>query len=1063
MKPYYVFPLLVLLYSCNNQSPDTISHTKPPLTEQGTAIDVPHLFDSLDVFAFLSRRDYGMNEDTIAAILNFSGTPDTILPLAYFLYAKKKYYMGEWEYCLAYFREAEWQYLHQFDESHPQVANLYAWWAMPYFKMDKCDSLNMLASKAITLLERYPKNDQPLIAAAAHNSMGHYYRCVEDYANMQAAHQKAYALLGTEQFREVEAKAFTLLDLGTSYIYQQDYWTAIDAYEAALPRLEYYYSNIIGEGLTATVYNDLGYCYNAVGEYDRAIHYLRKAIDKNLTYATLENCHPGVAANYKNIAAAYSAIGDPVRAALQFTTALQILERQHPDKTVRAARIRIGLIEALYKQGKLAEALAIVEQALAYEMDANREYHTQTVVPLHQWQGRIFMAQGKERLMRASFTKAENILRQHHPDDLLLLFDHYLEEAKTFADSEGFDQALDRLLSLAEMTRGKDYFRQKEVWLQIGRAYLQLDQPAEAKPWLDAVQRATDRQKATSGSTSQYDLEFLSAHFSAQALWHEKQFGINGKQVNRDSAIAYLEEALNYLYRQRAVLHNNDFVLTTFRPMQERLIRLYKKDGAHKRQEELFHLFEQSKAIRLVQVAKDARSRVFRHVPVAVSNQIADAEARINYYTTQLHTGAKEQEAFYSAQLEFSLAAWEQLKARIRQQYPGYYDFRFNHQTIPVATLQRKLLPGQSVLSFFWGQEEVQAMLITGQDFDLQTIGRSAEVEAHIQKLLQGIDGARQGTATANRAMQQYISSATTLYHQLIRPFETAISSEALSRLVIIPDGPIANIPFNALLTEDPGSEIRKTYNFPYLIHRYLLSLGHSATFLFNDYPTQTPAIQSLPYAGFAPFAAVAKTEVENASTRERSSLDGLPFSGEEVAKGQAIFGGETYLRRQANRENFLTSIAQARVLHCATHAVGNTANGEWSYLLLSDPDNDRKSEAIYAAEIFNLEMQADLAVLGACQSASGSFQPGEGVYSLAYAFSAAGANSVCATYWNLNDEAGYQILSNFFAQLKSGSAKDEALRLAQIQYLQQRRDQRAQPYYWAVFHLYGNTEALAF
>lgn len=105
--------------------------------------------------------------------------------------------------------------------------------------------------------------------------------------------------------------------------------------------------------------------------------------------------------------------------------------------------------------------------------------------------------------------------------------------------------------------------------------------------------------------------------------------------------------------------------------------------------------------------------------------------------------------------------------------------------------------------------------------------------------------------------------------------------------------------------------------------------------------------------------------------------------------------------------------------------------------------------------------------MLSACKTAFGPTQGGEGLVSLSRAFQIAGARSVAATLWPVADESTAELMIRFYRRLLAGTPKDEALRLAQLDFIRGpitidtadgpvERDFTA-PYYWAAFQLIGD------
>ena len=104
-------------------------------------------------------------------------------------------------------------------------------------------------------------------------------------------------------------------------------------------------------------------------------------------------------------------------------------------------------------------------------------------------------------------------------------------------------------------------------------------------------------------------------------------------------------------------------------------------------------------------------------------------------------------------------------------------------------------------------------------------------------------------------------------------------------------------------------------------------------------------------------------------------------------------------------------------------------------------------------ASLLNLQ-GTELVILSACESGAGDVKIGEGVMSLRRAFTIAGAESVLASHWKVNDQATSQLMTEFMRRWREGAPRVQAWREAQLSLLHSK--DFASPYYWAAFTLTG-------
>src|SRR5262249_22321400 len=186
-----------------------------------------------------------------------------------------------------------------------------------------------------------------------------------------------------------------------------------------------------------------------------------------------------------------------------------------------------------------------------------------------------------------------------------------------------------------------------------------------------------------------------------------------------------------------------------------------------------------------------------------------------------------------------------------------------------------------------------------------------------------------------------------------------------------------------------------------------------------------------------------------------------LPATRREVQALQQMFttAARIYLGEEASEERAKAVGTQASIAHFACHAFADESSPLEAALVLALPREwrpGRENGLLQAWEVFEqLRIDADLVTLSACGTAFGKQLSGEGSLSLTRAFQYAGARSVLASLWEVRDDSTAQLMERFYAALKRGVSKDEALRAAQLATLAQ--TPFAPPGSWAAFQLVGD------
>jgi CHAT domain-containing protein len=192
-----------------------------------------------------------------------------------------------------------------------------------------------------------------------------------------------------------------------------------------------------------------------------------------------------------------------------------------------------------------------------------------------------------------------------------------------------------------------------------------------------------------------------------------------------------------------------------------------------------------------------------------------------------------------------------------------------------------------------------------------------------------------------------------------------------------------------------------------------------------------------------------------------RAGFTRLVYTRLEAENIFALIDGGTGLKAtdfDASRALSLSpQLSQYRILHFATHGLLNSEHPELSGLVFSLVDREGKVQDGYLRlhEIYNLELNADLVVLGAFRTGLGKEIKGEGLIELTRGFMYSGAPRVVASLWKVDDLATAELMTLFYrGLLKDGLTAAAALRAAQHRMAQGKR--WSSPYFWAGFVIQG-------
>ncbi|HJX28609.1 MAG TPA: CHAT domain-containing tetratricopeptide repeat protein, partial [Thermoanaerobaculia bacterium] len=391
------------------------------------------------------------------------------------------------------------------------------------------------------------------------------------------------------------------------------------------------------------------------------------------------------------------------------------------------------------------------------------------------------------------------------------------------------------------------------------------------------------------------------------------------------------------------------------------------------------------------------------------------------------------------------------------------------------------------LLEYALGEEHSYLWAITPDDLRSFVLPPRREIERVARELYDALTARNEisDRAAVAAADSRAEAAGRQLSDIILGPVESLLGDNVL---LVVPDGVLQYVPFAALPRPSapgaPGSAASSPVSSPagerIIARNQVVSLPSASTLavLRSQIAGRPPAPKTLavladpvfpgdPRIGQAVKAlAVPKHRglpPRGTGRAGQIQLAPLPFSGEEAAwilalvedPGQklAALGFDASYARAVSGD-----LAQYRIVHFATHGLIDNEQPELSKLALSQFDEKgrpREQSFLRLADIYNLELNADLVVLSACQTALGQEVRREGLIGLTRGFMYAGAARVLASLWSVDDSATAKLMRTFYKHLLvHGRSAPDALRRAQLEMAD--NPKYSSPYYWAGFSLQG-------
>jgi CHAT domain-containing protein len=396
--------------------------------------------------------------------------------------------------------------------------------------------------------------------------------------------------------------------------------------------------------------------------------------------------------------------------------------------------------------------------------------------------------------------------------------------------------------------------------------------------------------------------------------------------------------------------------------------------------------------------------------------------------------------------------------------------------------IRESLGPSRVLVEYLLMEDTSYAFIVSGSGITVVPLAASrAHVREQADQLLAPFRQFRAGDVDLTR-LNYDTRAAYALYQSVFAPLRSALGSA--TEILIVPDDVLHVVPFEALV-ERPSRNVTRGgvgdagfADEAFLIRRYAISYLTSSVELLNAAAALAPGdaprrffARANPTASAAPAPASAQDDPLKRQLRSAAFgafLTPLPSAEAEVESIARVFGpgASTILTRDKATETAYTSQAgQYDIVHFATHGVAADNQPLYSTLVLA-PDAAAGSDGfLQAYEVLRTPLRASLVVLGGCETALGGQDRGQGLEGLVAAFQQAGARSVLATLWTI-DETSAELMSAFYQALAQGQSESAALRQAKLHVMQQHTRMGkteislAHPFFWAPFKLVGASAA---
>jgi CHAT domain-containing protein/Tfp pilus assembly protein PilF len=850
--------------------------------------------------------------------------------------------------------------------------------------------------------------------ARSHSGLGNYDNAIAAYLESQ----KAFEAAASE--RDV---IYILADLGIISLIQERYIEARQYSEASIGLAERLKNSTASAGAWPDEFGIAGSLRTlgelslrdgdiekAVAHYQRALNLLT-ALNSDLSYDFY------VTETHAGLGRVYTSAGDHVKALASLNSA---------RKTATTAQIPnvLNSLGYLYlEQEDYAQANAQFSESLKiYRSTKNQRDESRVLLNL----GVVQQRQGNHDRALELFRQSRNVATTAKELDLEIAALEGI--GVTLTAQSRFDDALKSLDNGFELARKtQDKMRQTELlWRTAQTRYGMKDFPRSEQLAEEAVTlaRATRLPKLT---------------YLATATLGEIQ-AVNAKA---DLAIVTLKDAVGQVEALRDHVAGREEGIQLF--FQDKLRPYHVLMALLARQGKYFEALlyaERAKGRVLLDAVNGGKadfSKVLSDTEKIEAQRFLERISEINRRIKSQPSGETSAINELYKQLD---AARLELAAFQDTAYATHPELRLrlgNHQLLTLPTLGT-LISSRDIahLEYVVSENRIDLFIIKRDLVTGENVIKHLNLSVKVDELRQKVNEFHSMLA---RRHPGYVALSRELYQTLIGPASKELKN--IRTLCIVPDGLLWTLPFQAL-TSTRGS---------YLVQEYALQYAPSLSVLveMNSRSINPGVAGSLVAFG---------NPVIGRDERLNQDLCPLPEAEAEVSAIATTVRSRAkkiLIGREAEEKTFKALAPEYSTIHLATHGVLDNRDPLYSHLLLTKTEGDVENDGrLEAREIMNIRLNAELAVLSACETGNGRISPGEGVIGMSWAFFVAGTRSMVVSQWRVNSASTAHLMKSFYQVRAKGPNTDkaEALRQASLSLLEDPRYRH--PFYWAGFVLVG-------
>ncbi len=601
----------------------------------------------------------------------------------------------------------------------------------------------------------------------------------------------------------------------------------------------------------AQLYANIGSIYNITGYYDKALEYFNIALEMRIELLGAENS--SIALLYNSLASVYLKQGDYPKASQLLKRALSIqllrLGEKHPETT--SSYYNLGF--AHRGNGDHKEALKMFQKALAIRLQVFGYNHS-SVASAYDEIGMEWLEQNENDSAIACFQTAFDIHNKRAGTKSFMRAYELSHIGSAYVNKEDYARAMEYYKEALEINLkfyGNKHEQVSKTYAHIAQVYLKKSDYTMATRYIKLAveslvwKSSRDYSKAQAVNSmnlfialeTQGDIEMQ--YFEAKT--HDP-LNLREAFASYESALQLTDKIRREFTLQESKLMLGQRMSKVTEKAIDAAIALFSATHDSSYIQKAFLYSEKNKAAVLSEVLRDENAKSAAGIPDTLLLYERQLQARIGSYNKKLYieqTGGVSSDNKIRRLLDNIFDATTEYEKHIQyieRQYPQYFELKYKPVSISLEEVQKILDDSTALIEYFVGNKKLFVFYVDKKSYICHESTLDSTIFDHIRYLRQGIE---------NQNFELYSGSAVFLYESLLKNLKIT----GINHLIIIPDGPLASVPFEVLLTNP--SKTQEYSDLDYLIKTLTISYAYSTALLLQKDSFRESSQKNL--IGFSP------------------------------------------------------------------------------------------------------------------------------------------------------------------------------------------------------------------